>query len=238
MDKSQCPCCGRGECGPFRRRCRGARPDAERQAVSMPLLRAGGVRACPYRAGLPSELVPVSMPLLRAGGVRDLVLTGTEGGRVPVAVSMPLLRAGGVRGRAQAARRLSQCPCCGRGECVVDRGPLNCLNALVAGGGSAGGGAPRIARSSTCLNALVAGGGSAGLVARHDRALVSMPLLRAGEGGRADRAHRAESSGLSQCPCCGRGECRVVARRGLKRPPLSQCPCCGRGECGRRGGPF
>ena len=87
-----------------------------------------------------------------------------------------------------------------------------------------------------CLNALVAGGGSAG----SDREQL---LLR--HGLRA----------LSQCPCCGRGECGetqkfVTSAEPVVSMPLlraggvrdgngnglpnctfdwSQCPCCGRG---------
>ena len=262
------------------------------------------------------------MPLLRAGGVRALALVPAVRG--VVRVSMPLLRAGGVRAASApisaTSVSLSQCPCCGRGECGLHAGGVRgCgrtagLNALVAGGGSAGaftfalfagcgGGssqcpccgrgqcgfrsgatAPASRASSAVsmpllraggvrgdaevcnfcgtsrLNALVAGRGSAGRdrerpAELHVR-LVSMPLLRAG-GVRAKYGNgkACRQACMSQCPCCGRGECgsgiacfRVTPKEvsmpllraggvrafryggpGAGGRDVSQCPCCGRG---------
>ncbi len=235
----------------------------------MPLLRAGGVRVGTKEKVRPSwhrvclnalvagggsagragqvprgtTFVLVSMPLLRAGRRHR------NEPALRAHVSMPLLRAGGVRVRPGS-------------DSLLGAGCGSCLNALVAGGGSAGPhrnrrGATR--RHASCLNALVAGGGSAGLDT------VSMPLLlnadwtstlvclnalvagggsagrRGGAtfngclnalvagGGSAGRLSKAFNCELSQCPCCGRGECGRGRRR---TSSLSQCPCCGRGECG------
>ena len=189
------------------------------------------------------------MPLLRAGGVRVHIET-VEGQLVDMqAVSMPLLRAGGVRVRDCLRSRalsgsLSQCPCCGRGsagntESGLDRPGVTCLNALVAGGGSAGwtndnedplfsfvsmpllrAGGVRVKKAREVVGPMLA---------------VSMPLLRAGGVRAATRRPAAPVLLLilSQCPCCGRGECGTSSTASPILPPEpSQCPCCGRGECG------
>ncbi len=234
---SQCPCCGRGECGRATevsclvagecRQCCGSclnalvagggsaggdsvdRPLAAgartaQEAVSMPLLRAGGVRGSEgFRRGMclnalvagggsagriaQSGPTAVSMPLLRAGGVRALATT----------VSMPLLRAGDARpGRSSGAHRLNALVAgggsAGRGRRHLTLTLRACLNALVAGGGECGRVRPR--SLSACLNALVAGGGSAAIFRARLRCLNA---LVAGGGSAAVVSHRGIPSSVS-----------------------------------------
>ncbi len=214
---SQCPCCGRAMCGGHEAADGTAMPQGNR--VSMPLLRAGDVRAPPRR---PPRRPPraVSMPLLRAGDVRALKVHPDIRATV---VSMPLLRAGDVRvvvtGTGFTASTIaSQCPCCGRAMC----GPTT---------------APAAVTRADCLNALVAGGRCAGtrsadVIARAQPQAVSMPLLRAGDVRERKSRHAGEiGPRCAQCPCCGRAMCcsngRRHPRRSRGRRALN-CPCCGR----------
>ncbi len=196
---SQCPCCGRGECGGSALHPR--RSTDSPLAVSMPLLRAGGVRGVLGRPHVDSRGSTCLNALVAGGGSAGVTRRLCNH---PHLCLNALVAGGGSAGLNCSVLPALQTP------------PV-CLNALVAGGGSAGASKTQsMGRNGdeSCLNALVAGGGSAGkscdgLVPRclADQGCLNALVAGGGSAGSRPRGCKHGREILSQCPCCGRGEC-------------------------------